>query len=48
MRMKRKGVMNTREKLFQTYLPEFLWMRKFQLSDPFIKLYQHIKEQYPL
>ncbi len=34
--------------LFDTYLPEYLWRRKFKNDDPFLKMYEHVKEQYPL
>lgn len=46
--MRKEGVMHTRDDLFQTYLSEYLWRRKFQSADPFIKIYEHIMEQYPL
>ncbi len=34
--------------LFDSYLPEYLWRRKFKNDDPFLKMYEHVKEQYPL
>ncbi len=47
--MRKRGVMNTSDDLFDTYLPEyFLWRRKFKNDDPFLKMYEHVKEQYPL
>ena len=46
--MRKRGVMNTSEELFDTYLPEYLWKKKFKNGDPFFKIYEHIKEQYPL
>ncbi len=45
--MRKQGVDNTSEELFQTYLPEYLWRRKFKAQDPFLTIYEHIKEQYP-
>ncbi|XP_019862099.1 PREDICTED: uncharacterized protein LOC109590640 [Amphimedon queenslandica] len=42
------GVMNTSNDLFQTYLQEFLWRKKFSGQDPFNTIIEHIKEQYPL
>lgn len=46
--MRKEGVMRTSSDLFPTYLPEYLWRRKFSSSDPFITILDHIKEQYPL
>ena len=43
--LRKQGVMNTSSSLFQTYLPEYLWRRKFKEEDTFIKIYDHIKEQ---
>ncbi len=40
--------MNISDDLFDTYLPEYLWRRKFKNDDPFLKMYEHVKEQYPL
>ena len=45
--MRKQGVDSTSEELFQTYLPDYLWRRKFKEQDPFLTIYQHIKEQYP-
>ncbi len=33
--MRKRGVMNTSDDLFDTYLPEYLWRRKFKNDDPF-------------
>ncbi len=46
--MRKRGVMNTSDDLFDTYLPEYLWRRKFKNDDPSLKMYEHVKEQYPL
>lgn len=46
--MRREGVMATSNDLFPTYLPEFLWRRKFADQDPFTTILDHIQEQYPL
>ena len=46
--MRKEGVMRTSSDLFPTYLPEYLWCKKFSSSDPFITILDHIKEQYPL
>ena len=39
--LRKQGVMNTSSSLFQTYLPEYLWRRKFKEEDTFIKIYDH-------
>ena len=46
--MRKEGVMATSKDLFCTYLPEFLWRRKFKDQDPFMTILDNIKEQYPL
>ncbi len=46
--MRKRGVMNPSDDLFDTYLPENLWRRKFKYDDPSLKMYEHVKEQYPL
>ncbi len=46
--MRKRGVMNTSDDLFDTYLPEYLWRRKFKNDDRSLKMYEHVKEQYPL
>ncbi len=46
--MRKECVLNTRDELFQTYLSAYLWRKKFKDSDPFTKIYEHIKQQYPL
>lgn len=46
--MRKKGVMQTSNDLFHSYLSEYLWRRKFKTVDPFNKILEHIKEQYPL
>lgn len=33
--------------LFETYLPEFMWRRRFGGPDTFSKIVMHIAEQYP-
>ncbi len=43
----REGVMNT-SRSFHTYLPEFLWRKKFSNSDPFSTIIDHIKELFEL
>ncbi len=45
--MRKEGVMATSKNLFPTYLPEYLWRRKFSTTDPFLTILDHIKEQYP-
>ena len=46
--MRKKGVMATSADLFPTYLQEYLWRKKFKDEDYFVKILEHIKEQYPL
>ena len=46
--MRKKGVMVTSADLFLTYLQEYLWRKKFKDEDHFVKILEHIKEQYPL
>ena len=35
--MRKRGVMNTNEKLFDTYLPEYLWRKKFKMKTRSLK-----------
>ena len=46
--MRREGTMNS--PLFETYLPEFMWRKKFDtpFSNSFNNITKHIAEQYPL
>ena len=34
--------------LFETYLPEFMWRRRFGGPETFSKIVMHIAEQYPV
>ena len=34
-------------KLFDTYLPEFMWRRRFGGPSTFSNILKHIDEQYP-
>ena len=43
--MREEGVMNSQ--LFVTYLPEFMWRRKFGKENAFSNFLSHIMEQYP-
>ncbi len=42
--MRKRGVMNTSDDLFDTYLPEYLWRRKLKNDYPSLKMYEHVKE----
>ena len=46
--IRKQGVMNTSPTLFPTYLVECLWRRRYERSDLFEKLMEHIIEIYPL
>ena len=45
-RMMREKTMHS--KLFETYLPEFMWRKRFGDPLAFSNILQHISEQYPV